>query len=159
MARGLCAPMLGRRWIALTTSAALFHSSTLLGVLRAQSYSPQVLLCQMLRYSPVWHQVSLFLCSVIPLLPFPSPRIIHLLQSTFWVLRGAGRQPKGGMSLWTPMGGLQDLPQGSNLRGEEIQPCVSACPVMTAGSEVLPACPQHSSDGHTDSTDFVSLFF
>lgn len=118
MARGLCTPICGRRWIVLTTSAAVFDSSTLLGVSRPQSYGPQVLLCQMRGILLCDTKLSLFLCPVIPLLPFLSPRIIQLLQSTFWVPRGADRQPKGGTSLQMPMGGLQDLLQdaGSNLR-------------------------------------------
>lgn len=42
-------------WIALTIASVLFHSSTLLSVLRAQSWSPQVSVCLMLKYSLVWH--------------------------------------------------------------------------------------------------------
>lgn len=68
MARGLRSPIRGRGWTALTTSAAVFHSSTLLGVSRAKSYGPQVLLCHTLRYSSVWHQVSLFLSCPFPAL-------------------------------------------------------------------------------------------
>lgn len=45
----------------------------------------------------------------VSLLPFP--RIICLLQSTFWEARVAGRQPRGSVSLQRLMGRLQDLPQ------------------------------------------------
>lgn len=121
-------------WIALTVSPALFHSSTLLRVLRAQSCSPQVSVCLMLKYSLVWHQASVFLCLEIVLLPFPRLRIICLLHSMFQMLKGMGRQDPAEAS---------GRPPGPTPRcrkqSEEVlqQLCVSAYPAMAAGLEVL----------------------
>lgn len=154
MARGLRAPVQRRRWIALTASGALFHSLILLSVSRPQSYSPQVLLCQTLRYSPVWHQVSLFPCPVIPFPPIPSPRTICLLQSMFWVLRSAWQAAQGWHIPPDPNGRAPELPLGV---GSNLRECCSHPAYLHSLPQLQNRRCWHALT--TDSTDFARFFF